>query len=147
MKTAEQIEGLEYDWLSLDQENCVALFSTAGCGYAPMQFLKHTEAHDIAIEVILAARATTIARFFPSLSPELKNTWKLVAERGLFAYDCSPDGGPYRLVAAPAIATSFHDLPHAAKNSLVGARLSLLFASETVITADFLRAEDAAKHA
>jgi hypothetical protein len=142
VKTAKQIEGLEYDWLSLDEENYVALFSTGGSGYAPRAFLRNTEAHDAAIELILATAATTTAKFSPQLPTGLKNTWKLIAERGLFAFDCSPDGGPYRLVAAPTVATLFSDLPNDAKTVLKGARLPLLFSSVTTIASDFLSAND-----
>ena len=101
-RSAVDVLGLEYDWLGCDESGCVALFSTAGSGYAPGAFLDDTDAHDRAIEAILALPASTEARFFPDLSPGLVNTWRLVAERGLYAYDCDPNGGPYRQVASPA---------------------------------------------
>jgi hypothetical protein len=34
-KSAIEIQGFEYDWLGVDDSGCVALFSTAGAGYAP----------------------------------------------------------------------------------------------------------------
>lgn len=101
-KSAEEILGLEFDWLASDADGFVALFSTAGGGYAPDEFLRDTDAYDAAIDVVLGSPASTVARFAPELPPGLKNTWRMVAERGLFAFDSDPHGGPYRMVAAPA---------------------------------------------
>lgn len=58
-KSAEEILGLEYDWLASDAKGFVALFTTAGGGYAPTEFLKDTDAHDRAIDIILDLPATT----------------------------------------------------------------------------------------
>jgi hypothetical protein len=110
-KSPLDIEGLEYDWLATDAEDHVAFFSTAGAGYAPPAFLRDTDAHDEAIAAILALPASTTARFARELAPHLQNTWRLVAERGLYAYDCDPNGGPYRLVAAPEVPVRSAQLP------------------------------------
>lgn len=110
-KTALQIAGEEYDWLGTDQEGNIALFSTAGAGYAPEAFLRDTESHDSAIEQILSMPATTEARHSPAVAPGCINTWRSVAERGLYAYDCDPNGGPYVQVAAPKERINHADLP------------------------------------
>jgi hypothetical protein len=110
-KTSDEILGSEYDWLAGDADGRVALFSTAGGGYAPEAFLLDTDAHDAAIDTILASPASTVARFSPQLPPGLKNTWRVVAERGLFAFDSDPQGGPYRLVAAPQEPIRLSELP------------------------------------
>ena len=80
-KSAADIQGLEFDWLGSDEVGCVALFSTAGAGCAPAEFLRDTSAHDAAIEAVLALPASTTARFAPELAPGLPNTWRVVAER------------------------------------------------------------------
>jgi hypothetical protein len=100
-KSATDILGLEYDWLAVDARGRVGFFSTAGGGYAPPAMLADTDAQEAAIESILARPACTPVLFAPSLRADLKNTWLLVAERGLYAYDSSPNGGPYALIAAP----------------------------------------------
>lgn len=110
-KSADEILGLEFDWLASDANGHVALFSTAGGGYSPAEFLRDTEAHDVAISSILALPAFTKARFAPQLGPGYLNTWQMVAERGVFAFDSDPHGGPYRMVAAPETATRVTDLP------------------------------------
>ena len=105
------VSGLEADWLACDADGHVALFSTAGSGYAPPEFLKDIEAHDTAIETIESLPASTRAAFFPELKPHLKNSWRLAAERGLFAFDSDPSGGPYKLVAAPVEPAHLSDFP------------------------------------
>jgi hypothetical protein len=110
-KSAADIQGFEYDWLATDGEGHVALFSTAGAGYAPDEYLQDTDAHDAAVDAILAERPSTMARFAPELKPGLRNTWRMVADRGLFAFDSDPNGAPYRLVAAPERPVSLDQLP------------------------------------
>lgn len=110
-KSAAEILGFEFDWLAADAEGHVAMFSTAGGGYAPEAFLRDTNAHDEAIDALLASPASTTARLAPALPPGMKNTWRDVAERGLFAFDSDVHGGPYRLVAAPEVPIKMGQLP------------------------------------
>jgi hypothetical protein len=117
-KSADEILGAEYDWLACDGDGHAALFSTAGGGYAPDEFLQDTDAHTAAIKAVLACQATTSARFAPALAPECENTWKLVAERGLFAFDADVNGGAYRLVAAPDVAINAAHLPEVAVDAM-----------------------------
>lgn len=126
-KSAEEIQGLELDWLGSDADGHVALFSTAGAGFAPAEFLRDTDAHDEAIGVVLALPASTAAKFAPAVAPGLTNTWKLVAERGLYAFDCDPNGGPYRLVAAPVVPIRVDALPSTAAGVVARIRLGLRF--------------------
>ncbi|MEV0393015.1 hypothetical protein [Polymorphospora rubra] len=139
-KAADEILGAEYDWLGCDAGGQVALFSTAGGGYAPDEFLQDTAAHAEAIEAILECRVTTAVRFAPELPPQYVNTWRLVAERGLFAFDADFDGGPYRLVAAPVVAARFDELPEVAVTALrFIAFHQLRFADLTTVSEQVLR--------
>jgi hypothetical protein len=110
-KTADEILGVEYDWLARDMDDRVGLFSTAGGGYAPPEFLRDPNAHQAAIDAVLALPVSTTVRFAPALDESFVNTWRLVAERGLFAFDADPNGGPYQLVAAPDRPAPLTDLP------------------------------------
>jgi hypothetical protein len=109
----EDAEGLEYDWLAVDAEGFVALFSTAGAGFAPAELLRDPEGFDAAISAILKTPARTAADCGRDLPPGRVNTWRLVAERGLFAFDSDPLGGPYQLIAKPHIPVRAADLPTA----------------------------------
>ena len=62
------IRGFEYDWLASDGNEHVALFSTAGGGYAPDELRADTDAFDAAISAILAMPPTTTARFAPKVA-------------------------------------------------------------------------------
>jgi len=77
----------------------VALFSTAGGGYAPEEFLEDVEAHERAIGLVLAAL------------PGGDDTWSRCRERGLSAYDSDYLGSPYRRIAAPKRALRLEELP------------------------------------
>ncbi len=91
--------GLDFDWLASDAEGYVAVFASAGGEIPPAAVLRDPDAHVRALGELLAAPACTRALFAPSGAGE--GRWRAAAERGLFVYRCSPDGGPYRLAAAP----------------------------------------------
>ena len=59
-KLAAEIDGLKYDWLASDTDGHIGLFSTAGAGYAPEEFLRDTDAHDVAIGELLATPPRTV---------------------------------------------------------------------------------------
>lgn len=137
-KTAEDIRGLEFDWLATDEAGCTGLFTTAGAGYAPNEFLRDTEAHDAAIDEILALPASSAAKFAPTLPSDLVNTWLLVAERGLYAFDSDPNGGPYHCVAAPVTPVRLGALPERVGRLVAEIRLGFRFDDHPVITDDLL---------
>jgi hypothetical protein len=63
-----------------------------------------------------------------------------MAERGLFAFDCNPHGGPYRMVAAPVVPCQVADLPRLTRNAVERIALRRLrFREQPVVTADALR--------
>lgn len=114
-RTAVEIEGFEFDWLGADSEGRVALFTTAGRGYAPPSFLADTDRHDAAIEALLRLAASTRALRAPQLRSDLPNTWRSVAERGVFAYDATGPDGSYKLVAVPESPLHVDQLPAAVR--------------------------------
>jgi hypothetical protein len=98
-KTLEDIWGMEADWLACDADYRVAVFSTAGSGFAPQEYLDDIDVHHSAIKAILNRPPSTRARLVAA------------AEQGLYAFDNDPSGGPYTLVAAPERATTVGELP------------------------------------
>jgi len=142
-KTAEEVRGFEYDWLAIDSGGYLGFFSSAGGGYVPVEVLRDTDAQDRAIANVLEAAEASIALFGPTLAPGLKNVWLQMAERGVFAFDSDPNGGPYRLVAKP-------ETPIAAERLLRDPSLfacavrykTLLFADMGEIAEEFLVHED-----
>jgi hypothetical protein len=139
-KALNEIEGLCYEWLASDADGHPACFSTAGGGYAPAEFLEDTDAHDLAIDMILAAPPSTVALFAPPVSPELTNTWQLMAERGVFAFESDYIGGPYTLVAAPKIPTHLRYLPTSVSAIIARVTFSTLcFSSISEIPEELIR--------
>jgi hypothetical protein len=64
----------------------------------------------------------------------------MVAERGLFAFDSDPHGGPYRLVAAPVTPVRAADLPELASEVVGLLRFHhARFASLSVVSTDLLQ--------
>jgi hypothetical protein len=129
-KAPIDVSGFEFDWLASDADGSVALFSTAGGGFAPMPFLQNPDAHQVAIDELLAGPASTTARFAPEFPAARQNTWRLVAERGLYAFDSDVHGGAYRLLAAPSVPARAADLPGTARAVVGSIRLQHLRFSE-----------------
>jgi hypothetical protein len=127
--TIEDIQGFEYDWLAIDAGGFVALLSTAGGGFAPESFCEDLNAYDAAIEALLGLPARTRAKCKRELPAEVTNTWRLMAERGVFAFDSDPLGGPYKLVSVPEVPIHIGELPFHIANvaqRIVLARLSFI---------------------
>jgi hypothetical protein len=129
-KATREVSGFEFDWLASDADGYVALFSTAGGGFAPLPFLQNPDAHQMAIDELLAGPASTTARFAPEFTAARQNTWRLVAERGLYAYDSGAHGGAYRLLAAPSVPVRVAALPAAAREVVGSIRFQHLRFSE-----------------
>jgi hypothetical protein len=145
IRSADDLRGIDCDWLARDADDHVGMFSTAGGGYTPEGFVRNIHAHVAAIDAILALPPSTSARFAPELPAEYTNHWRLVAERGFFAFDsdfrgADFPGGPYCLVAAPETPVVAAELPTIvveALSSMQCRRLS--FATLTAISADLLQ--------
>ncbi|HYO74025.1 MAG TPA: hypothetical protein VEU33_48945 [Archangium sp.] len=139
-KSASDVVGLEFDWLGVDAEDAVGFFSTAGGGYAPEEFLDDTDAYDRAIEAILGLPMSTSAVCTRTLRPDLQDTWRMMAERGIFAFDSDPDGGPYQLVATPTVPIQFGALPDTVAEVAQRIRCpQLRFSALNAVSADLLK--------
>lgn len=136
-KTAEEIQGYEYDWLACDENGHVALLSTAGGGFAPPAFLEDTDVYYRAIEAIQALPIGTEAVRAPKLKDGFPNIWKEMALRGVFAFDADLNGGPYRLVGIPAKPIWVDHLPKSVAEVVkIITFATLQFAALKIITGD-----------
>ena len=134
-RTLADIWGVEADWLACDADDSVAMFSTAGSGFAPQTYLDDIDVHHSAITAILSRPGSTTAAFFPEIKPGLKNHWRLAAERGLYAFDNDPNGGDYSLVAAPTRTASLAKLPAEIARLIARIRFrTLRFAEHTTLS-------------
>ena len=89
--------GLEFDFLAVDDDDHVAVFSSAGYGPLPVAVLDEPEREQEAVE------ATELLPVVSRVSAaDIGSGFELpFAERGLFAYDWEDTYGPYRRVATP----------------------------------------------
>jgi hypothetical protein len=139
-KSAIDISGFEFDWLGVDAEDAVGFFSTAGGGYAPEEFLDDTEAHEQAIEAILGHPVSTSAVCTRQLKPKFQDTWRMMAERGIFAFDSDPNGGPYQRIATPIVPIRVGALPDSAAEVARRIRYpQLRFSALDTISEDLLK--------
>lgn len=84
-----EIAGMEFDWLAVDQDGAFALFATGGAGPVPTEVLDNTDQHGAILEDI------------PVLGWGSQQVWQSYARAGLFAYDWREALGAYARVAAP----------------------------------------------
>src|SRR5262249_46321910 len=104
----------EYDWLASDLDGNFGYFTSAALSSAPATFLAGTSGH-LAIKATLDLPTSTTAKYAPHLAPRFENTWRLMAERGLFAYDSDPYRDAYLLVAEPRLPARLRDVPDIAR--------------------------------
>ena len=96
------VTGMEFDWLGVDREGFIALFSSAGFGPVPKaaldeeQFLTNITGRVSKLPFLGACRSIG--------SHGVCTDWVSAAQRGLFAYDWVQGSGTYyRLVAIPSV--------------------------------------------
>jgi hypothetical protein len=92
-----EVWGIEFDWVAVDCSGRVALFASAGSGQVPPQ------------AVALDSRYEHLCTHLGI--PHGPDTWRRAADAGLFAYDCSFNGGPYCLKDSPSTPITTDKLP------------------------------------
>lgn len=132
-KSATEILGYEYDFLAVDARGHVALFCTAGRGFAPEAFLRDTEGHADGIDALLGLPATTTSRELVGHATQgMCDEWIRAAERGLHVYDFEWSIGAYELVAAPVDAVDIQMLPAAVSRAAREIRCPFWFGEDHI---------------
>jgi len=93
--------GLEYDWLALDADGCLGIFSTAGAGPIPSSIMTG-ENKDVMVFEILMTLPIVTRPLLPKICEHNISDWTALAERGIFAFDWRRDCNDYCLIAYPA---------------------------------------------
>ncbi len=106
-----QTRGMEVDWIACDLVDQIALFSTAGFGLAPRVVEDNLELYLDAVHAILARPIVGPAACELELGPGVMNTWKLAAERGVFALDYDSHSDLYAMIAVPSRRITLRDVP------------------------------------
>ncbi len=104
-----EVQGIEYDWIAVDQEGAIASFSTGGEGFVPVDFIQSISRHDGAIDKMLSLPVIREPAAHPSVPIGVRNVWKDLAERGCYAYDFDLKSRSYRLIGRPAVALAVEE--------------------------------------
>jgi hypothetical protein len=130
--------GREFDWLGIDRNGRVAVFSNAGYGPLPETVNERLADVDAALE-----RADELPVIGSACNVENSgggdySFWYSYSAKGSYAYDWRVWGGPYRCLSSPTVPISIDRLPD---QLLAVARLAVFpvdFADECEITIECL---------
>jgi hypothetical protein len=104
-----EIQGIEADWLACDQDDCLGFFSSAGSGLVHPAATVMMSRYEAIIAQAISLPVCTIAS--GSMVNAVIDTWRLMAERGWYAYDADTNGGPYERVSTPMRPARLSELP------------------------------------
>jgi hypothetical protein len=91
---------VEFDFLAVDDDDHVAVFSSAGYGPLPLAVLDQPELEQEAVEATELLPIVSNIKDAPIGGGDY-HFWLARVERGLFAYDWENTYGPYQRVAIP----------------------------------------------
>lgn len=125
MLSERDIKGSEYDFLATNSLGQVAVFATAGAGCPPSGLLRAVDEHRVAIDALTALPVSCAVVRCDYVATELgfPDTWRLVAERGVFGYDAIGRKYIYVCSAVPSVPINVRDLP----DSIRRVALSVVF--------------------
>jgi hypothetical protein len=120
--STDDLVGIDYEWLAIDGDGHVGVFTSAGAGPIPRWFADDRAWCDAVLDVVASLPARGTFRLEvpdASTTPGLRD-WKRWAEVGLFAYDWADIHRPtvahsrcYELIAAPTTPIDARVLPAA----------------------------------
>jgi hypothetical protein len=103
--------GTEFDWLAVDDAECVGFFSTAGFGAIP-RWLLADAAQQQTEDLIGVLRTLPTRPGNPVVRPDRFNRddWIEVSRRGVFAYDWSHETDAYEIISSPVAPLRLADI-------------------------------------
>jgi hypothetical protein len=130
--------GLEFDWLGVDPQGHVAVFTTAGYGAIPVEVNEHLAEVDAALE-----RVGQLPVIGPAVNVERRSAdgdysdWCAYSAKGFYAYDWQVWHGPYQRLSSPAVPISIGQLPAEIRAVAHFAEFSVNFADEPEIIVEY----------
>ena len=104
--------GIEFDWLGVDRQGHVAVFTTAGYGPVPVDVNQHHVGVDAALdrvsELPVTGSAGDIVR---RAAGGDYSDWDAYSAKGFYAYDWQVWDGPYQRLSSPTVPLSISQLP------------------------------------
>jgi hypothetical protein len=103
--------GREFDWLGIDRNGRVAVFSNAGYGPLPETVNERLADVDAALERTDELPMIGSASNVENIGGGDYSSWYSYSAKGFYAYDWRVRGGPYRRLSSPTIPISIDRLP------------------------------------
>lgn len=112
MSRAHPRWGIEFDWLGVDRQGHVAMFTTAGYGPVPVEVDQHLPDVDAALDRIGQLPVTGSAANVVRRSTDGDySDWHAYSTKGFYAYDWQVWDGPYQRLSSPTVPVSISQLP------------------------------------
>ena len=132
------LRGREFDWLGIDRDGRVAVFSNAGYGPLPETVNERLADVDAALERAGELPVIGSAGNLESSGGGDCSFWYSYSAKGFYAYDWRVWGGPYRRLSSPTVPISIDRLPDQLQAAARLAVFPVDFADEPEITIECL---------
>ncbi|GAB3455353.1 hypothetical protein [Actinophytocola sediminis] len=126
--------GIEFDWLAVDSQQQVALFTSAGYGAVPETVLRNVSLVDRAVDAIAQLPAVGKATEVCLPGDGDYSSWLTTAQRGFFTYDWTLWHGPYQRLAIPTVPIILEQLPTPIRQAAELVNFTPRFPNEAAIT-------------
>lgn len=133
--------GIEFDWLAVDSQQQVALFTSAGYGAVPEAVLRNVPLVDDAMEALEQLPTTGMATKVSVPGNGDYSDWLRAGAQGFFAYDWTIWSGPYKRLASPTIPILLKHLPAPIRKAAELVNLTLNFSHQAAITVPYVEPE------
>jgi hypothetical protein len=135
--------GIEFDWLGVDGQGHVAVFTTAGYGPLPVNVDQHLADVDAALDLVgqlpvIGAADNVVRR---SADGDY-SCWYAYSAQGFYAYDWQVWDGPYQRLSSPTVPVSISQLPVELQAVARFAVFPVNFADEPEITVEQVEAPE-----
>jgi hypothetical protein len=130
--------GIEFDWLGVDRQGYVAVFTTAGYGPVPVDVNQHLAEVDAALDrvgqlPVIGSAGNVVRR---SADGDYSG-WHACSAKGFYAYDWQVWNGPYQRLSSPTVPVSVSQLPVELQAVARFAVFLVNFADEPEITVEY----------
>ncbi|MBU1219015.1 hypothetical protein KKF34_02030 [Myxococcota bacterium] len=110
LTSIKDLKGTEHVWPACDKLGNIAVFVTAGGGYAPITYIKNFKIFELVLEYLSKLPIVNNAYIEYKLdSSYLKNPFSLV-NKGVFIFDSDSFGCPYKMVEAPNTLVNLNEI-------------------------------------
>jgi hypothetical protein len=130
--------GIEFDWLGVDRQGHVAVFTTAGYGPVPVDVNQHLADVDAALDRVGELPVIGSADIMGRSDDGDYSHWYAYSAKGFYAYDWRVWDGPYQRLSSPAVPISISQLPVELQAIAHFADFPVNFADEPEVTVEYV---------